>query len=281
MRLSFRKDYAILLDMKKFETVRYTIPIEKENCHPTGKIRIVLLSDLHNWSYGKKNESLIREIGNQKPDLIAVAGDMLTSERKREEQVALELMKALAEKYPVYYGNGNHEYRMKLDTEAFGVRYERYARALRKAGVVLLENEYADLTIKGVPLRIYGLQIPWRYYKRFCFQSISPEGIRKCLGKGTKGRYQILLAHNPASFRNYEAWGAELTLSGHLHGGFIRVKPFGGLLSPQCVPFPRYDKGVFAINGRYMVVSAGLGSHSRLPRIGNPTELIVIDLIQP
>ncbi|NBH98147.1 hypothetical protein D7Y41_14660 [Anaerotruncus sp. 1XD22-93] len=73
--------------------------------------------------------------------------------------------------------------------------------------------------------------------------------------------------------------GADLTLSGHLHGGFQRLLFLGGIVSPQCVPFPRYDRGIFMKNGRYMAVSVGLGSHSRIPRIGNPTELVVLDLL--
>lgn len=265
--------------MKNFRIVKYQIPIDKKKYHPTGVMRIVLLSDLHNQRYGKKNAVLIREIDRMEPDLVAVAGDMFTPEEGRTEHVALNLMETLAGKYPVCYGIGNHEYIMKLDTDFFGVRYERYARGLRKAGVILLENEHTDITLKGIPIRIYGLQLPWRFYRRFSYSKLSPEELRTYLGSGTQERFKILLAHNPMCFSAYEKWGADLTLSGHLHGGFIRLPILGGIISPQCVPFPKYDRGIFEKNGHYMVVSAGLGSHSDLPRIGNPTELVVIDLI--
>ncbi len=266
--------------MKKFRVTRYQIPIDKKKYCLEGKIRIVLLSDLHNESYGKNNDVLIQEIHRQKPDLIAAAGDMLTSGEPEEEGTALRLLQVLAEKYPVYYGYGNHEHRMKLDTDSFGLRYERYAEAVREAGVFLLENECVDTTVKNVPLRIYGLQLPWRFYRRFCFEILSLAELETYLGKGTQERYQILLAHNPMCFAAYEEWGADLTLSGHLHGGFLRLPFLGGIVSPQCVPFPRYDRGIFVKNGHYMAVSAGLGSHSRIPRIGNPTELVVVDLFR-
>lgn len=273
------KEYVILGHMKNFRVVKYQIPIDKKKYHPTGRLRIVLLSDLHNQKYGRKNEILIREIDRLKPDLVAAVGDMFTPEKGRTEHAALNLMEALAEKYPVCYGNGNHEYIMKLDTDFFGVRYERYVRGLKNAGVLLLENEHADITLKGVPVRIYGLQLPWRFYRRFSYEKLSQEEMRKYLGTGTQDRYQILLAHNPMCFSAYEKWGADLTLSGHLHGGFIRLPLLGGIMSPQCVPFPKYDRGIFEKNGHYMAVSAGLGSHSGIPRIGNPMELVVLDLI--
>lgn len=274
--MKYEEEYKTQLNMKDFKIVRYQVSAGKYGF--VQRIRIVLLSDLHNQRYGRKNEVLIRAIDRLKPDLVAAAGDMFTPQKERTEFAALHLMEALAEKYPVFYGNGNHEYIMKLDTDFFGVRYERYARGLRKAGVSLLENDYQDLTIKGVPLRIYGLQLPWRFYKRFSYEKLTVEELQKSLGWGTKKRYQILIAHNPMCFPAYEAWGADLTLSGHLHGGFIRLPLVGGILSPQCVPFPKYDRGLFEKDGRCMVVSAGLGTHSHIPRVGNPAELVVVDI---
>lgn len=265
--------------MKNFRIIKYQIPVDKKKYYSAERLRIVLFSDLHNQRYGRKNEILIRETDRLKPDLVAVAGDMFTPEEGRTEYIALNLMEDLAAKYPVCYGIGNHEYIMKLDTDFFGVRYERYARGLRKAGVFLLENEYADFTLKGIPIRIYGFQLPWRFYRRFSYEKLSREELKRYLGPGTQERYQILIAHNPMCFPAYEKWGADLTLSGHLHGGFIRLPLLGGIMSPQCVPFPKYDRGVFEKNGHYIAVSAGLGSHSGVPRIGNPMELVVIDLI--
>lgn len=277
--LNFDGECAILRHMKNFRIVKYQIPVDKKKYCSAERLRIVLLSDLHNQRYGRKNEILVREIDRLKPDLVAAAGDMFTPEEGRTEHVALNLMETLAERYPVCYGIGNHEYIMKLDTDFFGVRYERYARGLRKAGVLLLENEYADITLKGLPIRIYGLQIPWRFYRRFSYRRLSVEEMKKYLGTGTQERYKILLAHNPMCFSAYEKWGADLTLSGHLHGGFIRPPLLGGVISPQCVPFPKYDRGIFEKNGHYLAVSAGLGSHANLPRLGNPAELVLLELI--
>ena len=88
--------------------------------------------------------------------------------------------------------------------------------------------------------------------------------------------FHILLAHNPVYFDTYAAWGADLTLSGHLHGGIIRIPGIGGLITPQAQLFPKYDRGLISVNGKYMVVSAGLGEHTVPIRIFNPPQLILI-----
>ncbi len=264
--------------MKRFRIINYEIPLDREKYHPSQKIRIVFLSDLHNQVYGEANDILLKKIEEQKPDLIAVAGDLLTSDGKENEWIALELMKALGEKYPVYYANGNHECRMKQKPEIYGERYQNYASELRSYGVHLLENEAEDLMLYGVPIRIYGLEISLKYYQRFSQEKLTEEEIHQSLGFCDRERYTLLLAHNPMCFSAYAEWGADLTFSGHLHGGFLRIPLIGGVISPQCVLFPKYDRGLFEVEGHKLIVGAGIGTHSKIPRLGNPPELVVVDL---
>ena len=88
-----------------------------------------------------------------------------------------------------------------------------------------------------------------------------------------------MLAHHPAYFDAYASWGADLTLSGHLHGGMIRLPFVGGLVSPQMRLFPKYDKGLYTKKGKKLIVSAGLANHTVNIRINNPPELVVIDFV--
>ena len=81
--------------------------------------------------------------------------------------------------------------------------------------------------------------------------------MEKLVGKPQPGEYHILLAHFPRYFPTYAAWGADLTLSGHNHGGIIRLPGIGGLVGPDPGLFPKYDHGEFTIDGRKMIVSAG------------------------
>lgn len=237
-----------------------------------------MLSDLHNQVYGKGNHLLLDLVRQLNPDLVIAAGDMLNADLEKQEWIALSLLKNLVKEFPVYYANGNHEYRMKLDTKTYGLRYEVYAHEARKAGINLLENEYTDINIKGLPMRIYGLEIPWKFYKRVSRAKLSVNEMKACLGNGSTERYKLLIAHNPMCFQAYTQWGAHLTLSGHLHGGFMRFPVIGGVVSPQFQIFPKYDRGIFCDDGKYMIVSAGVGTHSKIPRIGNPVELAAVDL---
>jgi hypothetical protein len=103
--------------------------------------------------------------------------------------------------------------------------------------------------------------------------------LEQMIGKPNDDSFRLLLAHHPCYFDAYAGWGADLTLSGHLHGGIVRLPFFGGVVSPQIRLFPRYDKGMYTMDGKKMIVSAGLGSHTIKLRINNPPELIIIDFV--
>ncbi|MCM1569376.1 MAG: hypothetical protein NC081_08015 [Roseburia sp.] len=98
------------------------------------------------------------------------------------------------------------------------------------------------------------------------------------LGQPSDGKYTILLAHKPDYFPQYAAWGANLTLAGHVHGGVVRVPFWGkGVLSPDIRLFPEYDGGIFRKGQAVMLVSRGLGYHTIPFRLFNPAELPVLD----
>ena len=105
------------------------------------------------------------------------------------------------------------------------------------------------------------------------------EYLKETLGEHKEGVYQILLAHNPEYFEEYAAWGADLVLSGHVHGGIMRLPLLGGVISPKLVLFPKYDGGRFYEKDSTMILSRGLGMHTLPIRIFNPAELVVIHLL--
>ena len=102
--------------------------------------------------------------------------------------------------------------------------------------------------------------------------------LKRLLGKPSAGEYNILIAHNPDYFPAYAEWGADLVLSGHVHGGIMRLPLLGGVLSPALRLFPKYDGGLFQEGGSTMILGRGLGSHTIPIRIFNPGELIVVTL---
>lgn len=265
--------------MRKFKINHYQIETGQpaEGRRP---LRFVLLSDLHGICYGKENGFLLEQIRRQKPDLIVMAGDMVTAGFTGITASTGRLMQVLGEGYPVYYGNGNHESSMRSHRERESRRYyQEYKRFLTSCGIQVLENERILVEIGGWKLAISGLEIGEEYYGRFCYRKLSPGEVAGLIGRPGKGAFNLLIAHNPMGFPAYADWGADLTVSGHLHGGFLRLPVVGGIVSPQMHLFPKYDKGLYVRGKSKMIVSAGIGNHFPPPRIFNPAELVVVELL--
>lgn len=242
------------------------------------RLTFALLADLHNKEYGPDNALLIEAIKKQQPDAVLIAGDMLIGHTKIPFSPAQKLVLALKETAPVYYANGNHESRMRLETGTYGKKYEEYMEPLREAGVRVLINDSALLDAPGGPVWIHGFEMELCYYQKFHQPFFRPENLTEALGRPKEGAYHILLAHNPVYFPFYADWGADLTLSGHLHGGVVRLPFLGGVITPQVKLFPKYDRGLFRRGERSLIVSPGLGTHTINIRIFNPAELIIIRL---
>ncbi len=264
---------ALIRDSNRFVTAEYRVSSEKlcRSC------RAVMLSDLHNKEYGRGNARLLHAIDQAAPDFILIGGDMLTADgEKTDYSVALELIRRLAEKYPVYYGIGNHEYRMKVCRKTYQDRFSRYTRELGKCGVRIMENDRVFLP--DFNLEICGLEIGRAYYKRFRHKKMDGGYLPGILGKSRKDCFELMIAHNPDYFKEYAAWGADLVLSGHIHGGVVRVPFLGGLISPMMHFFPEYDGGRFEEGESVMILGRGLGMHTIPLRLFNPGELVVLRL---
>lgn len=240
--------------------------------------KVIFLTDLHNNFYGKGNKKLLDAVRLQKPDFILVGGDMLVGMPKTSTKVAEDFVCKLSEICPVYYANGNHEQRMKLYPETFGTKYQEYKSRLEQSGIQFLENEHTDLMMDGDRVQITGLEIPREGYQKFHKTSISLEQIEECIGKSDSSKYQILLAHNPTYMDTYLKWGADLVLSGHFHGGVVRIPGLGGVITPQFHLFPKYSGELTQKDERFVVVSKGLGTHTIKIRFLNPTEIVVLHL---
>lgn len=262
---------VMVIDGNRFHVVEYRLnsdKIKKEH-------HFVVLSDLHNKSYGEKNRKLLERIDKLAPEAILIAGDMLTSKPGKSYEVAMDLLKELAKKYPIYYGMGNHETRLFLYPEVYGDMGKNYEKDLNDVSIQLMRNESCE---ESDNLRIVGLDMKRDYYKRFKKYPMESGYLRETLGEAQKDKYEILLAHNPDYFEEYAAWGADLVLSGHVHGGMMRLPILGGVVSPAFKFFPKYDGGLFKQGKSTMILSRGLGMHTIPIRIFNPGELVSLIL---
>lgn len=239
--------------------------------------KIIFLSDLHNNRYGKNNDRLLKAIEEERPDIILVGGDMLVGVAGLSTEVAERFVSALTKIAPVFYANGNHEQRMKEYTETFWDAYDNYKKALLDADVVFLENSFVDMRWDNCDVRITGLEIPPECYAKFKPTCLKLEQVEERIGQAKKEALQILLAHNPKYMETYKAWGADVILSGHYHGGMVRIPGLGGVLTPHWKIFPKYSGEYTKEGEQSIIVSRGIGMHTIKLRFLNPAEVIVLE----
>jgi len=266
-----------LIENGKFRITRYD--------HITDKVKkpltLAVLADMHNYSYGRENSRLLEAIRREKPDVVVSAGDMVTgSVISKGTKESVEFMTALAKEFPFVYGCGNHERKLLWDKDnKFPGTSDVYRRALEAAkketdALMPLDNETRDFPDYNV--KFFGLNLPGRYFRRRQPGVLTVKTIEEMVGKPEKDRLNILIGHDPDHFEKYAKWGADLVLSGHIHGGMIALPAGRGLISPKLTLMPKYDRGVFKLGKSTMILSGGLGNHTVHLRIFNRAELLII-----
>ena len=246
-------------------------------------VRLAFIADFHESLEGKMNSRIADAIAKASPDLILIGGDMLDGYRKSEELPSLDLIDRLYRIAPVVMAPGNHE--KKAETKVYvnnTLLYDRFMQGIEDK-VHYLKNKSEVFSINGRWIRIFGLDLPLKYFKRREEKTLSVEDIIGYIGypEEQDNVFNILMAHNPEYFESYAEWGAELTLSGHFHGGIVNLPMIGGVISPRLNVFPKYTKGLYRSEKRpdkMMYLTSGLGQHSLRIKINNIPEIIIIDL---
>jgi len=230
--------------------------------------RIVLISDLHGYTFGRNQSELIKAVEEQKPDIIVMCGDMIDKKDKtltsRSFNGLFNLLDGITEIAPVYAVSGNHEILLPDDVY-MGLLdvYESYGITYMHGKTVSITKDDQSITIYSVPPKSDKAGAHWVNMNYF--------------RKSPAGEYSILICHYGNKFDLLSKGGHDLVLAGHTHGGIIRL--FGrGLIDNDGEFFPKYDKGIFTENGSIMVLSAGLGDAFILPRLFNRRELVTVVL---
>ena len=237
--------------------------------------KIVMISDLHNACYGEKNSELLHVVETISPDLILVAGDVIVGKTGLSVDTGVDFLNSLGESFPVFVGKGNHEMRTSI-YEKYGDMWETlYERTKDKVHWLINDSIYRA----EYNMTIYGLDMKPEYYRRFKKLYMDSAYLEEELRKPDKRSYNILIGHDPDYFEEYAAWGADLCVSGHVHGGLIIIPHLGGLISPMIKFFPKYYKGVYNIGDSHMIVSAGMGLHTLKIRVNNEPDLVTINLV--
>ena len=252
-------------------TVRYELETEL-----TEPIRIVQLTDLHGKIFGENNDELIRMVVEAEPDMIMMTGDMLDRSDDNAD-IVCDLIRALTEIAPVYYGYGNHEYQWMNN------HGESLTPVLEAAGTIVLDVAYMDLTFKGQDLRIGGYHSYYRQPHMFTVtEKEKQRQLEFCKDFEDTERFKILLSHIPSAWLDWgyiDKFPVDLVLSGHYHGGQIRIPLLGGIYAPEAGLFPDYTEGIYVGTQATCVLSTGLGASPGIPRFNNLPQITVVDLI--
>ena len=258
-----------------FKVVRYRFINKKLR---VDHFRFALISDLHDQDHGNYNEDVLKALHDEDPDAVFFAGDMVTTSMELEyhSDAALRFIRDVSARYPIYYGIGNHEEKLRRCPEKFPGEYDKYVSALKDMGVSMLIDEKVSIGETGID--VYGLDLEHDYFRKVIINPIPKDYLEKKFGAPDPDRISILIAHDPEHFDNYALWHPDYVLSGHVHGGIINIPPFGGLVSPQLKLFPKYDAGLFTKESSTMILSRGLGSHTIPVRINNKAEIVIVDI---
>ena len=249
----------------------YTVPSGLE-----APVRLVQLSDLHGWTFGEGNVDLIAQVETLEPDIIVMTGDMLDKSDENADTVCA-LIRSLIPAAPVYYCYGNHEYTWMKNHQ------KSLTPTLSEAGAVVLDIAYLDITVNGQELRLGGYHGYWKQPSMF---EVTQEQWHRefdfTLAFEDTERFKILLNHIPTPWLD---WGyindfpVDLVLTGHYHGGQIRIPVIGGLYAPYIGLFPECTEGLYMGEKAACILSAGLGASPGIPRVNNFPQIVVVDLV--
>lgn len=235
-----------------------TITLTEDNL-PNGfdGFQIAHVSDLHDAQIGENNADLIQMLKDAKPDIIAITGDIVDC-RRTDISRSLEFAAQAVQIAPCYYVEGNHE--TSLQEGDFAL----LMNGLKKLGIQVLEED------QMLPLEKNGERI-WLVGHTWSEEKYTGD-FNHLTG------YKVLLAHQPMDFSSYVEAGFDLVLSGHSHGGQIRLPLIGGLYTPDEGLLPEYDGGLFSRGNTDMVVSRGIGNSAFPLRFNNRPEVLLIVL---
>lgn len=267
-----------------FNTIFYGSFIESQMIHakrtnisfgktPTiENIKIVFLSDLHLGPYKQAHfvEKIIQKVEAENPDLILFGGDYIYGFEKNS--VYLEPFIQWSEKYQgkMFAVTGNHEFNEgKFNDPNFKDKTKMIREIFQKANIKILDNAHEQVTVNGQSLYIAGIADLWTG------QADADKAIGNDIDYSLP---KILISHNPDILFEKASENFDLILSGHTHGGQIRLPLLGSVPNIPDKLGRAYDKGLFKTKTGYIYVSAGIGETGPRARLFNPPELTVINL---
>ncbi len=231
----------------------------------TAEVRLAVVTDFHS---SDNADDVVAMVASCAPDAVLMVGDMFDDDTaNRPTERTLSLMRQLSALYPCYYVSGNHE--------AWTGEMDALYQQTEEAGVTVLRMSSGVLTVRGQRIALCGIPDP--YEMVFSGAPDTEEQIRQAMENVDSADFTVLLAHRPELLAKYAQFPLDLVVSGHAHGGQVRIPGvLNGLYAPNQGWFPKLAGGAYTQDGTTLIVSRGLAVRTRLPRIFNRPEVVLV-----
>lgn len=231
----------------------------------TAEVRLAVVTDFHS---SDNADDVVAMVASCAPDAVLMVGDMFDDDtQNRPTERTLSLMRQLSAQYPCYYVSGNHE--------AWTGEMDALYQQTEEAGVTVLRMSSGVLTVRGQRIALCGIPDP--YEMVFSGAPDTEEQLRQALEDVDSADFTVLLAHRPELLTKYAQFPLDLVVSGHAHGGQVRIPGvLNGLYAPNQGWFPKLAGGAYTQDGTTLIVSRGLAVRTRLPRIFNRPEVVLV-----
>lgn len=231
----------------------------------TAEVRLAVVTDFHS---SDNADDVVAMVTSCAPDAVLMVGDMFDDDiANRPTERTLSLMRQLSAQYPCYYVSGNHE--------AWTGEMDALYQQTEEAGVTVLRMSSGVLTVRGQRIALCGIPDP--YEMVFSGAPETEEQLRQALEDVDSADFTVLLAHRPELLAKYAQFPLDLVVSGHAHGGQVRIPGvLNGLYAPNQGWFPKLAGGAYTQDGTTLIVSRGLAVRTRLPRIFNRPEVVLV-----
>ena len=231
----------------------------------TAEVRLAVVTDFHS---SDNADDVVAMVASCAPDAVLLVGDLFDDDtQNRPTERTLSLMRQLSAQSPCYYVSGNHE--------AWTGEMDALYQQTEEAGVTVLRMSSGVLTVRGQRIALCGIPDP--YEMVFSGAPDTEEQLRQALEDVDSADFTVLLAHRPELLAKYAQFPLDLVVSGHAHGGQVRIPGvLNGLYAPNQGWFPKLAGGAYTQDGTTLIVSRGLAVRTRLPRIFNRPEVVLV-----
>lgn len=231
----------------------------------TAEVRLAVVTDFHS---SDNADDVAAMVASCAPDAVLLVGDLFDDDtQNRPTERTLSLMRQLSAQYPCYYVSGNHE--------AWTGEMDALYQQTEDARVTVLRMSSGVLTVRGQRIALCGIPDP--YEMVFSGAPDTEEQLRQAMENVDSADFTVLLAHRPELLAKYAQFPLDLVVSGHAHGGQVRIPGvLNGLYAPNQGWFPKLAGGAYTQDGTTLIVSRGLAVRTRLPRIFNRPEVVLV-----